>query len=344
MTRRRIVIAICAVVLVPALGLLVFAARYRPKWEREDPATVQRETVQLQQQRDSLRTIVYDAAATSDLLDEQPKGDVVIGLPTPLVDLVVRKVVTGWFHDVDVRLPQLRVRKTGEVKAKLGIFGRRTVGEFNLDMLLDDVQGRLQAGVPDMTFGGDVIKLAIPVRVAAGTGVAHITADWKSRGLAGSVCRDETIKRDVTGQVRAREYVARGQLNLQALDGTIMADPDFPELAIRLFVDPSRGSVAALDSLMAEKDGLCGYAVDKARASERIQALVGRGFRVKIPQRFFRPVRLPVAVATSVPVRDREVGLAVTASGLAVTPSVMWVGANVTVIRQPVTTSVSPPD
>jgi hypothetical protein len=336
MTRRRVLVAIGVCVLVPALAVAVFAARYRPKWEREDPATVQRETAQLRQERDSLRALVYDAAATSDLLDEQPAGDVVIGLPTPLVDLVVRNVVTGWFHDVDVRLPRLQVRKSGEVKAKLGIFGRRTVGEFHLDMVLDDVRGRLQPGVPEMTFGGDVVRLAIPVKVAAGTGIARITADWKSRGLAGSVCRDETVRRDVTGQVRAREYMARGRLNLTAVDGAIMADPDFPELAIRIYVDPSRASVAALDSLMAEKDGLCGYAVDKARASERIQALVGRGFRVKIPQRFFRPIRLPVAVATSVPVQDRAVGLAVTASGLAVTPSVMWVGANVTVIRQAV--------
>ena len=343
MTRRRMVIALGALVLVPTIGIAVFAARYRPKWEREDPATVQRETIQLQRQRDSLRAIVYDAAATSDLLDEQPVGDVVIGLPTPLVDLVVRNVVAGWFHDVDIRLPRLRVRKSGEVKARLGIFGRRTVGEFNLDMVLDDVRGRLQPGIPEMTFGGDVITMNIPVRVAAGTGVARVTAEWKSRGLAGSVCADETVTRNVTGQVRAREYTARGRLNLKAVDGAITADPDFPELAIRLFVDPSRASVAALDSLMAEKDGLCGYAVDKSRASERIQALVGRGFRVKIPQRFFRPIRLPVAVATSVPVREREVGLAVTASGLAVTQSVLWVGANVQVIRQPTPANATPP-
>jgi hypothetical protein len=44
-----------------------------------------------------------------------------------------------------------------------------------------------------------------------------------------------------------------------------------------------------------------------------------------------------------VPVREREVGLAVTASGLAVTQSVLWVGANVQVIRQPTRANVTPP-
>lgn len=335
MKRRWLAGLVSLLLLVPLLALLWFAAMFRPKWEREDPAAVRREIASLTVKRDSLRKLVYDAAETSDLLDEQPPGDVVIGVPTPFVDAMVQSVVIGWFHDVDLRLPRMRVRKSGEVKARLGIFGRRTVGAYKLLVTLDDVRGQLQPGPPVLGFGGDTITLEIPVRVAGGTGNAHIVAEWDAKGIAGPVCGDMTTSGDVTGQVRARTYVARGRIVLSAVDGAVMADPDFPDLAIRLFIDPSPASVAALDSVLATRGGVCGYAIEKSRASERIQELVGRGFRVKIPQRFFRPIRMPVAVQTSVPVQNREVALEVKPSGLAVTKSTVWFGADVSTVKAP---------
>lgn len=321
--------ALVMLVVIPSVTLLVLALRFRPKALREDPATVEREIVQLAKQRDSLRALVYDAALTSDVLDGQPEGDVLIALPTPFVEGVVRSVVTGWFHDVDIRLPTIRLKKSGDVKARLGLFGRRTVGSYDLDVRLDDVRGRLQPDAPELTFGGDVITMSVPVRVAGGTGIAHIKADWKSRGLARTVCGGMSAERDVTGQVRARTYVARGRIVLSAVDGAVLADPDFPGLAMRLFIDPSQRSVAALDSMLDAKTGLCGYAVDKSRASERIQELVGRGFNVRIPQRFFRPIRLPIAVETAVPLENRQLALQVTPRALSVHPSTIWISANV---------------
>ncbi len=328
---RRWHTVLLSVTLLALVGAAVFVSRFQTRTEREDPATVRREIVQLTRTRDSLRAAVFDAVGTSDLLDGRADGDVVIGLPTPFVDTIVRSVVDGWFHDVQLRLPTINLHKDGEVKARLGIFGRRTVGSYDLDLALRNVRGTLQPSPPEMTFGGNIIRLAVPVRVVDGTGVAHVTAAWRSRGLAGPVCGNMTVTRDVTGRVRARTYVARGRLVLSALDGAVTADPDFPELAIRLFVDPSRASVAALDSVLATQRGLCGYAVEKSRASERIQALVARGFNVKIPQRFFRPIRLPVAVQTEVPVGDRTVALEVTPTGLSVTASAVWLAANVRV-------------
>jgi hypothetical protein len=327
---RRVLLAVLALVAVLSVVLGVVSLRYRPRSEREDPVALEREIAQLSRTRDSLRTLVYDAALSSDVLDGQPEGDVLIGLPTPFVDRVVRSVVQGWFREVEIRLPQLNLRKSGELKARIGILGRRRLGEYHLRVRLDDVRGRLQPGAPELTFGGDVITITLPVRVAGGTGIAHIKADWKSRGLAGPVCGGMTVERNVTGQVRARTYVARGRLVLKAVDGAVLADPDFPGLAIRLFVDPSARSVAALDSLLKSRGGLCGFAIDKSKASERIQALVGRGFNVKIPQRFFRPIRLPIAVETAVPLKDRRLALQVTPRQLTVQPSTIWIAADVT--------------
>ena len=339
--KHRLLFSSLAMVALLTVALGVLAIRYRPRSEREDPATLEREIAALTAQRDSIRTRVYDAALSSDVLDGLPDGDVVIGLPTPFVDNVVRGVVTGWFHDVDIRLPEMNLSKTGEVKAKLGIFGRRSVGQYSLRVRLNDVRGRLQPDAPQLTFGGDVITIAIPVRVAGGTGIAHIKADWESRGLAAPVCGDMSVERDVTGQVRARTYVARGRIVLKAVDGTVLADPDFPGLAVRLFIDPSARSVAALDSVLESRGGLCGFAIERSDASARLQALVGRGFNVRIPQRFFRPIHLPISVETAVPLANRQLALQVTPSNLTVHSSTVWIAANVSLGPRADTTSAA---
>ncbi len=331
--RKWVIPAIALATIVPLVTIGVIAARFRPKWAREDPATIAREITALTRQRDSLSALVYDAASLSDLLDQRPAGDVVIGLPTPFVESIVRTVVNGWFNDVDLRLPRLRVRKSGEVTARLGLFGRRTVGGYDLEMTLDDVHGRLQPAAPRMTFGGNVIRMDVPVRLVGGTGIAHIKLDWESKGLAGPVCGDMTMAHDVTGQVRAGNYLARGRIILNAVNGVVLADPEFPSLAIRLFVDPSPASVAVLDSMLATRGGLCGAAIRRARVSGRVQELVARGFTVKIPQRFFRPIRLPVTVQRMVPMTGQDIALDVRPSDLVVTSSTVWLAAAVTTAR-----------
>ena len=327
--KRWIAVGLAVVVGIPVVTLVILGVRFRPKGEREDPVVVQRDITMLTKTRDSLRSLVFFEAESNELLQGRPPGDILIALPTPFVDAVVRNVVLGWFHDVELHLPRMRVRNAGQITAPLGILGHRMVGSYDLDVTLDGVHGRLQPGVPTLSFGGDTIHVDVPVRIAGGTGNAHVKASWKSIGLAGPVCGDMNAERDVTGQVRARDYFARGRIVLSAVDGRVLADPAFPDLAVRLFIDPAKSSITALDSLLASRRGLCAFAIGKARASERIQEIVGRGFNVHIPQRFFRPIQLPVAVQTSVPVADREVSLKVVPSGLSVTKSVVWFGANV---------------
>jgi hypothetical protein len=338
--KRWIAVGVAIVVAIPTATIMALGYRFQPKGARESPAEVQREIVALTATRDSLRTLVYDAAATSDLLDRRPPGDIAIALPTPFVDAIVQSVIAGWFHDVELRLPRMHLHTDGTITARLSILGRRTVGAYGVDVTLDNVHGRLQPGAPKLTFGGDTIRIVVPVRIAGGTGTAHVTARWESRGLAGPVCGDMTATHDVTGQVRANTYVARGRLVLNSVDGTVHADPAFPDLAIRLFIDPAPQSVAALDSVLATRGGLCKFAIDKAHASERIQEIVGRGFKITIPQRFFRPIQLPVSVETSVPVADRTLSLRVLPSRLNVTSSTVWIAADVAL--QPRTTPMPP--
>jgi len=328
--KKWILVALAVIVIVPLAGVGFLAVKYRPRASREDPAAVAREVASLRALRDSLLARGDTLVKNAELLQRIPSGDLLIGLPTPFVDRLVRDVIAGWFHDVELHLKGLRVRKAGEVKAKMGFLGKRSVGTYDLDLTLDDVRGRLQPGEPKLDFGGDIIRIALPIRVAGGTGEATIAFVWDSKGMASPVCGDLAATRKVSGTVRRADYAVQGRMVLTAVSGAIMADPDFPELAVRLYIDPSEESLKVLDELLASKGGACGVAIGKAKVGDRIRQLVEKGFLVKIPQKFFRPIRLPVAVETSVPMQDKNrMALTVTPSGLAVTPSIIWLGANV---------------
>lgn len=329
--KRVMLIVLAIVVIVPLAAAGYLFAKYRPRASREDPAVVKREIATLTTERDSLATLVNGLVGKAELLNKIPAGDVLIGLPTPFVDQLVRDVVAGWFHDVELHLKGIRVRKAGEVKAKMGFLGKRTMGSYDLDLTLDDVRGRLQPGEPKLSFGGDIIRIGLPVRVAGGTGEATIAFVWDSKGMASPVCGDLAATKKVSGTVKKAEYNVQGRMVLSAVSGALMADPDFPELAVRLYVEPSEASLKTLDELLASKGGACGVAIGKAKVGERIRQLVEKGFNVKIPQKFFRPIRLPVAVETAVPMQNNRMGLKVTPSGLAVTPVIIWLGANVAI-------------
>lgn len=287
----------------------------------------------LKEQRDALQAELEVAQQYSALLDRRPEGDVLLALPTPFVQRMVTGVIVGWFDRVDLHLTNLRVRKQGEVKARLGLLGRRRVGTYSLQLDVADLRGRLEPGAPTLSFGGDTIGIVLPVRLTQGEGRGRMTFEWDSRGLANMVCGDLTTSENIAGTVIPADYVARGRLKLSASNGGVLIDPDFPGLQLRLRIKPSAASVRALERTLAEKSRLCDMAVEKANVEERILALVGRGFPVRIPQKFFRAVRLPVAIEGALPMADKRVEVRATPDTLVITPQAVWLAARIDVQR-----------
>jgi hypothetical protein len=331
-------VRIAAGVLLGALalaggGLLWLSWSYRPVYDREDPVRLRAEVAALTVTRDSVRDLVFAAAEASPLLQQRPDADLMVALPAAFVEALVRDIITGWFHEVELHLRNLRVAKAGEVRARIGILGRRRVGTYDLRLRLDDVRGRLEPGAPTLRFTGDRIGMVVPVRLASGSGTGVIAFEWDSRGMANAVCGDLAAERRIEGTVRPQEYVARGRLTVQATDSAVLIDPAFPDLAIRLRVVPSARSVRMLEELLATKGGLCGIAIGRANVEQRILDLVDRGFTVKVPQRFFRPVQLPIAIESDLTLPDRAVRLSVTPAAARITPLAVWLGANVAIER-----------
>jgi hypothetical protein len=100
------------------------------------------------------------------------------------------------------------------------------------DKVLDEkghkVTGKLKTGTPVLTFGGNQVKLALPVRVASGSGRATINFKWDGKNVSGAVCGDMEITQDVSGGVKPADYPVSGGIVLTATTREILASPKFP--------------------------------------------------------------------------------------------------------------------
>ena len=101
------------------------------------------------------------------LLEGMPTQPVRVGVPTALARELITKVVTGFVDQVTLELKNLNVKKSGTVKKVVSI------GHYDLQVRIHKVTGKLKTGTPELTFGGNQVKLALPVTVASGQRPGH---------------------------------------------------------------------------------------------------------------------------------------------------------------------------
>ena len=219
-----------------------------------------------------------------------PDTPVRVGVPTTLARDLIQRVVAGFVDQVTLELKNLKVKKSGKVKKVV------TLGQYDLNVTIHRVTGKLKTGKPEVTFGGDKVAIALPVTVASGTGRATIQFKWDGKGAAGATCGDLEVTQEVSGGVRPDTYPVAGGLVLVATAQDILAQPRFPLIKVNLKVVPSEESWAAVDKILGEKEGLCGYVVEKVNVRGIVQKLVDKGFNVRLPTEKIKPMAVPVGI------------------------------------------------
>lgn len=290
----------------------------------------------LRAERDRLQAAFKEkvAASREKSLGEAPRGGVMIGLPTTLTASIIGQVVTGLFGETTLTLRNLKVHKEGEVRAKM-LVRKRTIGTYVLDVQIHEVQGILRPGQPALAFAPGRVDLTLPVRLAEGHGKADLRFNWDSKGAANAVCGDLDVKRTVTGGVEPKDYVVTGSFAIAASGNAITLGPRFPDLAMRIFVDPSDEAWNIVDGVIEEQRKGCEIALNKVDLKEKLGGILGKGFNVKIPQKIFKPIRLPAGVSQSLEVQGVTLALDVKPTGLLVANDRFWYGADVAVTKVP---------
>jgi hypothetical protein len=254
-----------------------------------------------------------------------PETPVRVGVPTTLARDLIQRVVAGFVDQVTLELKNLKVKKRGTVKKVV------TIGQYDLQVTVNRVSGKLKTGQPDVTFGGNKVTLALPVTVVSGSGSATIHFKWDGKNVAGATCGDLEVTHEVSGGVRPATYPVRGGLVLTATPKDILAEPRFPLIKVNLKVKPSEESWGAVQKILDEKTGICGYVVDKVNVLGIVQKLVDKGFNVRLPTEKIRPMAVPVGIEPTMDVRGQPVALGIKLGELAITESVIWLGAKVSV-------------
>lgn len=310
--------------LVAVLGCLVLAAACGQRGV-SSKQELGKEIEALQRERDLLRSRVGDLMGKEPRLSGMPDTTVRVGIPTTLARTLIERVLGGVADQVTLELRNMRAHKEGSVKKIV------TVGTYTLDVDVTRVRGQLRTGTPEITFGGNQVAVALPVSVARGTGEAKIRFTWDGKNVGGAVCGDLDVTRDVKGSVKQATYPVRGTLALAAHEGRILATPRFPVTRVRLEVEPSKESWATVQKLLDEKEGVCGFLVDKIDINQVVRDSLAKGFNVRLPTEKLRPVAVPVGIEPQIAVAGKTLSFAVELGGLAITEHVLWIGANVKV-------------
>jgi hypothetical protein len=312
-----------------ALGILVLlgsALRWRRRAAAEaDIVRLRREVAALEGERKDLQQRLDALMPADKRIVGMPKADLRLGIPTSLIRELVERVTAGLVDQVTLVLEDLHVRKAGAIRKVV------TLGEYGLDVTIDRVTGRLRTGAPAMTFGGNRIQLTLPMTLASGTGAATVRFKWDGRNVAGAVCGDLDLTRQVSGGVKPDRYTLSGALVLSSTKEQILVTPRFPRLTLKLRVVPSAESWAAVKKVVADQEGVCGFVLERVSLVEFVERIVDKGFNVRLPTERLAPMAVPVGIEPSLTVRDRPLKLGVRVGGLAITEDVIWLGADIDV-------------
>jgi hypothetical protein len=280
----------------------------------------------LEKTRDELRARLLALRANDAVLASAPDGEVLVGVPEGVAAEMLGRAATRLVHQAQVVLRDLEVHKAGELHTQ-GLV--KTPGRYRVDLRIHEVSGVLEPGTPKLDFRGNGIGMVVPVKLARGEGRATLGFAWQSHGIAGLACGDFRAQIPVSGTVVPRTYQASGTFALELADGVLVATPSFPDLRVNLRVEPSAETWKEIARVLSERSLQCRAALKLVDVPALLRRRLERGFDVKVPPTVFKPLRVPAALRREVTVAGRTHVVVTTPRDLALTPKVVWLGADV---------------
>jgi len=278
-------------------------------------------------------------------LIDAPNGAILIGVPASLVEAIVSEAVTGPLRNVRLTLKDVvKVERTDIIRAKT-FLGMMTLGRYALTINVQEVAAVMKPRAPKLTFGGNRIAIDLPVSVESGAVKANLVFKWDGRKLAGVVCGDLTSEHDLRATVPPVAARLRGRFEVEARGEKLIVKPVIAPIDLAFKIEPPPQTWDFIDELIESKNAVCEAALRKAAVGRKVKDLVARGFKVRIPSNWLHPMALPASFRDTVDVKGTSAGFAITPSGVSITKTRIWYGANLALRRQikPVNKSPSGP-
>jgi hypothetical protein len=316
------VTARCSLFLLVTAALLAAGCARTPS--RAERQGWELEIRRLQAEQDSLQARAAVLIAADPRIQGLPKGDVVIAVPTSFLRQVIDRLFRDVVNRITLRLSGIKAHVAKKVKKVV------TVGEFTVDVDITEVVGRIGPKPPRIVFGGDSISLRLPIAITKGRGEATVHFIWDGKNVAGLACGDLDITQKVTGDVIPADYLVTGAIVLGVQGRRAVAALRFPETRIRVRVKPSKESWDAINAILDEKRGVCGWVLDKVNVPALLENLTEtKGFNVRLPIDKLKPVVLPAGIRDSVQVGARSLAIDAKTKSIRIDPDAIWYSAAV---------------
>lgn len=260
---------------------------------------------------------------------------VLVGVPAGVAERLAGEALAGFGSGIRVSLKDLRFRKADEVRARL-LAGRRTIGRFTLSVSVHEVHATLRPGRPKLRVEGERLGVTLPVAVEDGAGSARLRFIWDGRGIAGAVCGDVDVTREITARVPRRSHSLAGALQLDVDQSALVARSQFEDVELRLPIEPSAEAWRLVDELIESRGAVCRVALGRVDVKQKIRELLGHGVRVTIPRRLLeRTLRLPLVVERELQLPGRSLRLDARPSDLVLGHDRLWYGVRVELAHGP---------
>ncbi len=291
--------------------------------DRQTPEALRGEIAALVTERDALRGRLNTLMVSDPRIAAMPDTPVRVGVPTTLARDLIQRVIGGFVDQVTLTLRDIKVRKQGTVKKVV------VLGEYDLKVTVTQVTARLTTATPNVTFGNNRVDLAMPVTLSKGTGRATIYFTWDGRNIGGAVCGDMTVTQTVSGNVRPTTYPVSGSLVFALTANTIVAKPRLPKMVVNLKVAPSEAAWGAVQKILDDKRGVCGFVLDRVDILGLVKAMIDKGFDARLPTDKLKAVAIPVGLEPTLEVRGAPLALGIRVGDLVITDEMIWLGAHV---------------
>lgn len=316
------------------IALLLVAGSGLWYWTREPDIELSdaspEEIARLEGVRDDLRAKLATLVASSPAVQEIPPGNVVVGMPIAAATELVQEATTGFLDEVELVLKNIKVKKEGDINVKKGILNLKP-GHYVLDLTIDEAHAVLKPGRPRVSFKGSRFGVALPVNVVKGAGKTTLAFKWDSLGVAGVLCDDFEVNEKLEGSVPPRTYEVQGAFLLEVQGGRLSAIPRFPApgIVVDVSVEPSEEAWKFVEKVVADRPAGCEKVLKMIDLRKILSGILGKGFKVTVPSKIFKPIDLPAGLEQEVTVEGKTYALTLKPTQLKLTPDVLWYGSDV---------------
>jgi hypothetical protein len=299
---------------------------------REDPKKIAALEAIYETLHDRLEKAAAKDPAVNSALSED--GQLVMGIRSGLIEEIAGNLSRRYLDTVQVDLGEVHGKGGGEIRRKT-FLGNVKVGDWKVNVQLDDLVGRIRVGWPRVSLRSpNLIDVHIPVQAQETEGGARLDFAWDSAGVANVVCRDFDLSRDIRGRVIKQEHAIEGSLRLENTGENLVATPLVPDRSVQLAIDLTPQSWEIVEAALQEQNtfGKCGTLIKPAVAIGFLKDLAKRGINVKLPRSIFRTVKFPGTLQKKVRVHESKIGIEIKAERLRIETATLWSSASVQVL------------